>query len=249
MHSKPFSALDQLVLKLVDSDKLPCSAPHTCPYLDGLDATEEGFMVEQLHPEVYHQLMDKGFRRSGHVLYRPRCGECRACVPLRIPVEAFLPSRSQRRIIRRNSDLDIRIAPPLYDQERLDLYQRYLLSQHPDSPQSDDPEGLENFLYTTCVDTIEVTYYHPEGHLIGVSILDLSEQALSSVYHFFDPKEHRRSIGVFSVLSEIELCRTRGLSHYYLGYWVEGSKTMQYKASYYPHEILKRDEWVRRSSP
>lgn len=246
---KDFSALDQLVLQLVNAGRLPRSSPHDCSYLEGQQAIEEGFMVEELHPELYHDLMNRRFRRSGHVLYRPQCEGCQACTPLRIPVNVFEPSRSQRRAMRKNKDVLVRFGPPHLDERRLELYGRYLEMQHPGSPQSNEPDSLKNFLYTTCVETIEVTYELPDGALIGVSILDISSQSLSSVYHFFDPRERRRSIGVFSAVTEIELCRQWGIPYYYLGYWIAGSATMAYKAQYYPHELMIDGVWERQTKP
>lgn len=248
MTARPFTSLDRLVLRLVESGRLPKSSPHACPYISGRNATEEGFLIEELHPEVYHQLMDAGFRRSGKILYRPRCEECHACTPLRVPVQDFTPSRTQRRVWRRNADIRHTITtPPTLDDARFDLYRRYLNHQHPDSPQSEEADRLQGFLYTSCVDTVEVAYLGPDGALLGISILDRSSQSLSSVYHFFDPAARDRSIGVFSVLFEIDLCKQWGIPYYYLGFWIDGSKTMNYKATYRPHELLTDSGWQRPS--
>jgi arginine-tRNA-protein transferase len=166
-------------------------------------------------------------------------------MPIRVSVAAFRPSRSQRRAAHRNRDVTVSMGPLEFSDEKVDLYRRYLHGQHPSSLQGDSAESLRDFLYTSCVDTCEVTYTLPGGRLAAVSILDVSDDSLSSVYHFFDPAEGRRSLGVYSVLAEIEICRERGLSYYYLGYWVEGSRTMHYKANYRPHELLIDGEWVR----
>jgi arginyl-tRNA--protein-N-Asp/Glu arginylyltransferase len=200
-------------------------------------------MIESLHPDAYHALMDMGFRRSGRVLYRPQCEGCQACVPLRVPVATFTPTRSQRRVWRRNQDLrHVVTSPPVMDDARADLYLRYLAHQHEKTP-ADSAERLEGFLYTTCVDTLEVSYLDPSGALIGVSILDRSAQSLSSVYHFFAPEARERSVGVFSVLFEIELCKEWGIPYYYLGFWVDPCKAMTYKATYQPFELLTDGVW------
>lgn len=245
MHNKSISELDRLVLELAVRGMLPRSSPHTCPYLPDQQALEEGFVVEKLHSETYHELMNLGFRRSGKVLYRPRCESCSSCIQLRVPVHDFAPSRSQRRVFRKNSDLSIRLAPPHLDEEKQALYTRYLTRQHPDSQQGDDPESLRDFLYSSCVDTVEATYHDAEDRLVAVSLLDVSSRSLSSVYHFFDPEHAKRSLGVHSVLAEIELCKDWGIPYYYLGYWVPGCGSMAYKADYYPHEILVEDTWQR----
>lgn len=240
---------DDLVLRLVDEGRLPVSSPYACSYLPGRRSAQEGVLVESLRPETYHALMDRGFRRSGQVFYRQRCVGCSACVPLRVPCEEFTPSRSQRRVLRRNTDLVSEVAAPELTDEKYALYVRYLAGQHPSSRQSSDREGLEEFLYTTAVDTVEMTYRDAEGRLVAVSILDRSPLSLSSVYHYFDPAEHRRSLGVFSVMHEIEYARGVGIPYYYLGFWIEGSRTMHYKANYYPHELLLDGRWVRRAAP
>jgi len=248
------ASIDALVMKLVNEERLPRSSPHDCPYLDDLEAVEEGFMVERLRPETYHELMNLGFRRSGQVFYRPRCENCSKCTQLRVPTEDFKRSKSQRRTWNKNKDVTAEVGPPVLTDEKYDIYRRYLAHQHPDSRQTDDREGLRNFLYTTSVDTMEVRYRlddgdeegEESGRLIALSLLDVSSRSLSSVYHFFDPRERKRSLGVYSVLYEVELGRRWGIPWYYLGYWVEGAPTMKYKANYYPHEILVDGEWQRR---
>ena len=237
--------VDSLILELAKRGDMPRGQAHECPYMPDRDAIEEGCVVDSLDPETYHELMDIGYRRSGRVLYRPRCPRCSACQSIRIPVDEFAPSRSQRRAWRKNQDLNFRMGPPTLTDEKIDLYQRYLDGQHPETKQADDVEGLEEFLYTSCVNTIEVTYRLPDGKLIAVSVLDMSSTAASSMYHFFDPDESKRSLGVYSVVNEIELCKRLDLTHYYLGFWIRGCRTMDYKARYFPHEILIDEAWYR----
>lgn len=247
MAHKPPTSLDSLVIELVDSGRVPRSAPHDCPYLPDRKAVEEGFVVEAIKPETYHELMDRGFRRSGQVFYRPRCPGCDLCRQIRLPVADFHRSKSQRRTWNRNDDVTINVTPPNLTDEKMDVYKRYLKKQHPDSRQAEDPEGIEDFLYLTAVDTVEVTYHAgDDDKLIAVSIIDVSRESLSSVYHYFDPEESHRRMGVYSVLREVELAREWGVPYYYLGYWVEGAPTMDYKASYYPHELLIDGQWERR---
>lgn len=246
MSRDPSLTIDDLVLKLVRERRIPRSSPHPCPYLDDRRAVEEGFMVEALQPSTYHKLMDLGFRRSGQVFYRPRCVGCDGCVQLRVICEEFKASKSQRRTRRKNADLRLEVGEPDLTDEKFEVYRRYLAYQHPDSRQSGDKEGLREFLYNSAVETIEACYYDEDDRLVAVSILDRAPRSLSSVYHFFDPRERKRSLGVYSVLREIELARELGIPWYYLGYWVEGSPTMDYKANYYPHEILVHGVWMRR---
>lgn len=221
---------------------------HDCAYLPGQKATDEVFLCWTLSPARYLQLMDLGFRRSGLIVYRPRCAACSACQPMRVNVAAFKPSKSQRRVLRRNADVKMELGEPEFTPEKIDLYQRYLALQHPDSPQDSTPESLKEFLYTSCTATLEACYRDASGKLLGVTILDVNRETLSSVYHFFEPREAKRSIGVYSVLAEIELCRAKGLPWYYLGFWVKGCGTMEYKTDYGPYELLIDGKW-RKASP
>lgn len=232
------------LIHMLREDDIPLTQLHPCPYLPDQTARSQGFMAEQLHPDTYHALMDEGCRRSGEVFYRPRCPDCRKCVPMRIPVALFRPSASQRRVMRRNADVRIDIAEPRITDEKIALYQRYLASQHPGSPQMGDADGLYDFLYKPIVGSAEVMYRDAQGALIGVSIVDLAADATSSVYHYFDPAARRRSPGVFSILREIDLTRQWNRTHLYMGYWIDGAKTMDYKANYRPHEVLIDGEWV-----
>ena len=234
------------LLELIAADGLPKTDARDCPYLPGRLSRCDGFSAASLHGRTYQELMDLGFRRSGTIFYRPRCPSCDACQPLRVPVDAFAPSRSQRRVLRRNADLLVRVGRPHLTAAKERLYQRYREYQHPGSPQTADPQGLDEFLYQSVVDSLEATYAAPDGRLIGVSILDITDRAVSSVYHYFDPDEAHRSLGVFSILHEIDLTRRWDRPHYYLGYWITGCATMDYKARYRPHELLIDGKWVRR---
>lgn len=192
-----------------------------------------------LDPAVYQVLMDSGFRRSGRVVYRPVCDGCRECVPLRVPVESFRPSRSQRRVLRRNPDLCVEIGPPACSEEKWRLYVDYLRYQH-DGTMSEGFEGFREYLYGSPTDTIEMTYRLGE-HILAVGIVDSCPDCLSSVYCFFDPAEARRSLGVFSALFEIAECRRRGLPFWYAGFYVRECPRMNYKAGYRPGELLCPD--------
>jgi arginine-tRNA-protein transferase len=244
MSSESIDPIRLPLLELIGSGGLPRTEPHTCSYLPDRLSSSEGFSIGAMQGGTYHDLMDLGFRRSGRIFYRPRCQGCAACVPMRVPVEAFAPSKSQRRALRRNADIAMRIGAPELTDEKVALYQRYLRHQHPHSPQSGDAEGLRDFLYDSVVQTIEVNYLKND-RLLAVSILDVCDRSVSTVYHFFDPLESRRSLGVFSVLAEIDLTRHWNVPHYYMGFWVQGSKAMQYKANYRPHELLLEGRWRR----
>ncbi|MFM8980234.1 MAG: arginyltransferase, partial [Planctomycetia bacterium] len=219
-----------------------------CAYLPGQSARERAFLAQRLDGAGYHALMDRGFRRSGSVFYRPDCAGCRRCVPLRVPVATFTPTRSQRRVARKNADIVLTVRRPQCTPATFELYQRYLAYQHPEPARERSYEAFEEGYYSEVVDSLEVLYTL-EGRVVAVSLLDVCAQSVSAVYHFFDPGCAARSLGVYSVLAEIEWARQAGVPHYYLGYWVEGSATMAYKAQYGPHELLLDGRWVPGAPP
>lgn len=233
------------LLRWVDADQCPRSEPYPCPYLPGRMARQRGFRVPGMPGPLYHELMDRGFRRSGDVFYAMACDGCRLCVPIRVPVATFAPSKSQRRALRRNEDVTVQTGTPVFTPAKFALYRRYLQVQHGRTDEGGSGESEAEFaasMYGAVVDSVEVTYTLGD-RLLAVSLLDVCPDSVSAVYHFYDPDERDRSLGVFSVLMEIEFARQLGVPHYYLGYWIEGAKTMHYKANYRPHELLRAGRW------
>ncbi len=220
------------------------TAPYPCSYLPGVQARSQvatpSFMIST---PVYSELVQHGFRRSGTYTYRPRCDECQACVPLRIPVSQFIPNRSQRRAWKQHADL---VATPnsLHDSsEYFGLYQRYQKSRHPNGGMdNDDHESYQNFLLQSHVDSFLVEF-RESGILRMVSVIDLLSDGLSSVYTFYDPDLPRARFGVYNVLWQIELCRKLELDHVYLGYWIKNSRKMAYKTGYRPAQGLLEGTW------
>lgn len=215
--------------------------PHTCSYLPDRTARHEYLFCKDLTSAQYQEFMNQNFRRSGCLIYRPVCDNCRECIPLRVPVQNFQLSRSQSRAVSKNRDVSIRIAPPLFTAEKWALYQRYQSSQH-DGSMIDDCNSFKVFLFESPIDTLEMTYMI-DDRVIGVGIVDVCPDALSSVYFFFDPEESRRSLGVFSAIREIEECRSMGKAFWYAGFYVSGCQKMNYKARFRPYELLTNDEW------
>jgi arginine-tRNA-protein transferase len=196
---------------------------------------------------LYHHFMDAAFRRTGQVFYQPVCNGCRQCVPIRVPVATFQPTKSQRRCWRRNQDLNITIAPPQLSDEKFELYLRFLKERHPRESISENMQTFQEFLYTSPIDTIEFTYRDVDGRLLAVGICDICSRSLSSVYFFFDPNHAKRGLGVFGVLKELDFAREKCIEHYYLGYWVSDAPSMSYKKTYGPHQLLFADnqwQWV-----
>lgn len=231
------NATQRIIDGFLARQTLPVGEHRPCTYLPGREALHEGFAAENLSGEAYRAFLDRGFRRSGHSIYRPVCNTCRKCRQLRVSVAGFVLSRSQRRVWRRNGDVVVSITDkPQPTEEKWRLFFAYLNSQH-DGRMITRYDDFVAFLYASPIETLEFSY-KLGGRLAGVGIVDRCDGALSSVYMYFDPAFGFRSLGTFSVLTEIDYCRRSGLAYYYMGYWVADSKSMDYKARFQPHEVL-----------
>lgn len=202
-----------------------------------------------LTPRQLDVLLEEGDQRVGGTVFRTECPFCTACEPVRIDIAGFSPSRSQRRVLRRNADLVVEHGAPSLSRRRVALWNRHrrvrgLMTEH----SRRDPVGYQEWLVDTCAPTTEVRYLL-DGRLVAVSLLDLGETSANSAYHYFDPTHGDRSLGVFSVLHEIEHCRALGMRWYYLGLWVEDCGALKYKSGYHPHERLIRGRWVPQPRP
>lgn len=220
------------------------SLPNPCSYLPEKMATSLFLDPRQkLDTEAYAGFMRLGFRRSGDFIYRPHCGACQACVPVRIPVAHFKPSRSQRRIWRRNQDLEVRAHPAVFSSEHFSLYARYQASRHPGGGMDDpNPEKFLNFLVASQIDSVFYEF-RLAGRLLAVAVVDFLSDSLSAVYTFYDPDERARGLGVHAVLWQVEEARRRQLPYVYLGYWIGESPKMAYKANYAPLEAYLDNRW------
>ncbi|CAE7313381.1 bpt [Symbiodinium pilosum] len=218
---------------------------HPCSYLDRNNAQTLFFDPrEVVSPQIYQNLTDQGFRRSGSHLYRPHCGSCRACVPTRVPVEQFTPRRSQKRVLKKNSDLHVRLEAATFSKRHYHLYERYISLRHTDGdmyPASEDQ--YRSFLLSPWSNSLFVCLYDGE-RLLSVAVTDEQPRGLSAIYTFFEPNEEARSLGVLSILKQIELCQELGLPYLYLGYWIKDCDKMNYKTQYRPTELFVNNRWV-----
>jgi arginyl-tRNA--protein-N-Asp/Glu arginylyltransferase len=210
-----------------------------CPYLPGRQARQVLIAIDQPAPGTYNALMDLNFRRLGRLFYRPECDGCQECRMIRVSSTAFRPTRSQRRCWARNADVQVEAGPPEPSAEKHDLYRRYLAARH-EGQMDGSQEEFEGFLYSSCIETLEVVY-RIEDRLAAVGIVDAEPEAWSAVYCYFDPDLERRALGVFNVLWLLEECRRRGIPNLYLGFYVQDCARMSYKAGYRPHEIRRAD--------
>lgn len=223
----------------------------SCPYLPEKPARLPlRLPARNLRPNELDQRLAAGDRRQGPVLYRTSCPDCTACVPLRIDVERFAPSRVHRRILNRAArDLTIDFGMPTVDDRRVALYNRHKIERClGDDEGIVDSDGYRTFLVDTCCDSFEMRVLH-QGKLVAVSVVDRGFSSLSAVYCYYDPDLARYSLGTYAILKEIELCRAWGMRYLYLGLYVEGSSPMAYKARFYPHQQRRHGRWVAVERP
>lgn len=228
------------------------TSPSPCPYLPG--KSERKVFTELSGPhaaELNDALGRIGFRRSQGVAYRPSCADCSACVSLRVIAAEFQPNATQKKILKRNRDLEVTACRPWSTDEQFQLLRRYLSARHPGGGMSNmDEMDYADMVEQSPVNTHLIEYREPSqgytpGRLVGACLTDRQGDGLSMIYSFYDADhESRPSLGAHIIMDHILRARTTGLPYVYLGYWVEGSKRMAYKARYRPVERLGPDGWT-----
>jgi arginine-tRNA-protein transferase len=242
----------------VHSPQFFLTAPSPCPYLDGkFERKVFTHLVGEKAPDLNDLLTQGGFRRSQNIAYRPACESCRACVSVRIIADEFRPNKSMKRNLARNSDVVAREFPAEPSSEQYALFRDYLDARHRKGGMSDMTVlDYAMMVEDTYVPTSIIEYRLPgvenpdgsltkQGRLIAVALSDIMGDGFSMVYSFFDPDFSARSLGTFMILDHIQRANDRGLPHVYLGYWVEGSRKMEYKTRFLPQDHLTAGGWER----
>jgi len=234
----------------LDGGDFYITAPSPCPYLRGrMERKVFSYLGGPAAPTVNALLSKRGFRRSQNIIYMPACDGCRACTPVRIVVDDFELTRSRRRTVNRNKDLERRIRAPKATSDQFSVLRAYLDHRHHDGGMAEMTVlDYASMVEETAVDTILVEYWRRNENgqetLLACALTDRLSDGLSMVYSFFEPDEAARSLGAHMILDHVALAREFGLSFVYLGYWVDGSDKMDYKKSYQPLERLTAGGWT-----
>ncbi len=213
-----------------------------CPYGLPFPAVYRQAQFGALPEEVMEFFLESGYRRNGSYLYTMACHGCTACVPIRIKPDNFIPNRNQKRVWRKNSDLEVKIAPLQITSEKLAICDKFLQERFPGKGNS-AIEYYAGFFVNCLGATYEVEFWS-EDRLVGVAIVDVYLNSLNCVYFYFDPDESARSPGTYNILYLIEYAKTKNIDYVYLGYLIKEIKEMRYKQNFNTHQLLVNGQWV-----
>ena len=217
---------------------------YNCSYIDKMDA--QSLVVtpyKSINQNIFQDLIEKGFRRSGQYIYKPNCKSCTACIPIRLPVQKFLFSKTQKRIYKKYGFFKVREAPLTFKQKHFDLYLKYQNKRH--SYINNDQNNLDDyndFLIKSNVKSKFIEFWDGDSLKI-VSIVDIVSDGISAVYTFYDPDDKKVSYGTYSIIWLINWCKAQQLKYMYLGYWIGECKKMKYKTNFKPYELYIKGYW------
>ena len=225
------------------------TTPYACGYLPNKLA--QSLIATPHHlidAKIYSGLIQQGFRRSGKIAYRPHCETCNACIPTRVVLANFLPTRSQKRAFKQHANLTAHIMPLGYHQEHFALYASYQAARHAEpenfNQDKDEAEQYRQFLCQSNVESLMIEFRDTKNALKILSVVDIVGDGISAVYTFYDTSQLKSSYGTYSIMWQTEWTRILGLPYLYLGYWIAESEKMAYKQAFKPQEKLIDGEWV-----
>lgn len=223
---------------------------YSCGYLPNKMAQSLIAAPQHLvNAEIYSSLIEQGFRRSGKFAYRPHCENCQECISVRIVVDEFTPSRSQKRVFKRHQNLTASIVPVDFYEEHYALYNAYQLARHDDGAKTDTVEesSIEQYRNFLCQSNVEsvLVEFREQQTLKMVSVIDIVHNGISAVYTFYDTSDPANSYGTYNVMWQAEWAKSLHLPYLYLGYWIKDSQKMAYKQKYKPLEKLIQNNWIR----
>ncbi len=220
--------------------------PHSCSYLKEQLATtafvDPALPVER---ELYNRLSEFGFRRSGKYLYIPRCQNCNACVPARIPTADFRPNRQQRRCLSRNSDINTRCVNQTNLVEHFALYEKYIQARHSDGDMYPPNRAQYEDFIGNPMEFTHFMEFRLNGKLVATSVVDILDGGASAIYSYYEPELDNRSLGTYAILAILDYAKGHNIPYVYLGYWIRNCRKMLYKTRFHPIELLENGEWVR----
>ncbi len=217
--------------------------PESCPYLPDEELTYEYFLARGLNEQELNEFLSQGWRKFGYYYFKPTCRDCSRCIPIRILVDEFLPSKNQKKIIKKGRKISVRFGELRYSNEIYEIYRDHSANRFGTATEMDD--FILNFYYKSCP-SLQSEYYL-DDRLIAVGFLDRANESLSSVYFIYRSGFDRYSLGTLSIIKEIEYASALQLRYYYLGYYVKENHFMAYKVRYRPYEVYdwKQKKWFR----
>jgi arginine-tRNA-protein transferase len=227
-------------MKILSAPKLSDIQP--CPYLDNRDSVQEFFFALEMSDVEIEILISNGWRKFGAYIFRPSCLTCKECRPTRIDVKNFTLNKKQRKLVRKSEDIKIEFLPLHFKEEFYEIFKDHSKNRFNQTPSEigDIDSFKETFFIKTCPS--EVCIYSLDEKIIAWGIIDIGTDSLSSVYFAFDTNYSKLELGKLSILKEIEHAKKLGLSHYHLGYYIEGNKSMAYKATYSPRQFMSWED-------
>lgn len=215
-----------------------------CPYHLPREAVFYQALFGPLPDRTMEIFLASGYRRNGNCLYTMHCPNCRACVPIRLHPSTFTPNRNQRRVLKKNQDLEIDFSSMELSEENVSLCQKFLNTRYPHK-NNDAQSYYEGFFLNRIVSGMEIRF-HLQGRLVGNAIVDVGANWMNAVYFYFDPDDSARSLGTFNILTLVKTCLQLNISYLYLGYYIEEVASMNYKARFFPHYLYVDGMWQRR---